>query len=47
MHYLHNNLGIVFRETGLFEEAKREFRIAIKLKPNYMEAIQNLEQLTK
>jgi len=38
----YNNLGTAFAEKGGFEEAIRNFRKAIQIKPNFAEALNNL-----
>lgn len=38
----HNNLGIIFRETGRLEESIASYRKAIELRPKYAEAYCNL-----
>lgn len=41
-HIIHNNLGIVYDTTGRYEEAIAEYREALKLDPDYIEAHNNL-----
>lgn len=38
----HNNLGYVLSEKGFFKEAFQEYEIALKIKPDYREAQQNM-----
>ena len=38
----YNNLGIVFRELGMLEESEDNYNKAIKLKPDYADAYNNL-----
>ena len=41
---LHNNLGVLYSRKSLFSDAKTEFEIAVRLKPEYEIAIRNLEK---
>ena len=43
----HFNLGIVYKEQGLFGDAKEEFKNALKINPNYVQARQALESISK
>lgn len=38
----HNNLGLVYKEKGLFYAAMEEFEKSIELMPNYYKAMNNL-----
>ncbi|MBW2252124.1 MAG: tetratricopeptide repeat protein [Deltaproteobacteria bacterium] len=41
-HFLHNDLGIVYKEKGRLDLAIRHFKKALKLKPGYAPARNNL-----
>lgn len=41
---LHNNLGVLFSKKNLFNKAKAEFEIAVKLRPEYEMARKNLKK---
>jgi tetratricopeptide (TPR) repeat protein len=41
-HRLHNNLGVIYFETGVIGSAIAHFKAAIKLKPDYKDAYYNL-----
>ncbi|MBI1987685.1 MAG: tetratricopeptide repeat protein, partial [Nitrospinae bacterium] len=41
----HNNLGVIYQATGLFDLAQEEFRKAIKIDPTYEPALINLARL--
>ncbi len=50
----HNNLAVAYEKTGLFKEAEKEYKTALKLKPgdmyiqyNYENFKKNLEEFTK
>ncbi len=38
----HNNLGSAYRSRGMFDDAIREYKIAIELNPNHTKAMANL-----
>jgi tetratricopeptide (TPR) repeat protein len=38
----HNNLGVVYKDQERFEDALREFQIALRIEPNYFQAHYNL-----
>jgi len=42
---IRNSLGRAYAKKGMFEEAEREFRIALEMNPHYLEAQQNLNEL--
>ncbi|MFC1622724.1 tetratricopeptide repeat protein, partial [Patescibacteria group bacterium] len=44
-HNIHNNLGDVYGKKGYYEKAIKEFETAIKIKPNYADAMHNLANL--
>ena len=44
---IHNNLGIIFRDTGRLQEAEPCFQQALKIKPDYVEAHINLGVVLK
>lgn len=44
-HLAHNNLGMVFKERGETEAARREFSAAIRIRPDSPDAINNLATL--
>jgi len=39
---IYNNIGIVYHQRGLYQQAENEFLKAVKLNPNYAEAHNNL-----
>ena len=41
----HNNLGIVYEEKGRLKSAEKEYRLALKLNPEFKEARVNLHRL--
>jgi protein O-mannosyl-transferase len=44
-HLAHNNLGMVHKDRGETEAARREFSAAIRTRPDYPEALNNLATL--
>ncbi len=45
--HFHHNIAGVYRRIGRLEDAEREFRAAIDLKPDYGEAYQGLAEMVK
>lgn len=41
----HNNLGVTFAQMNLYNEARREFQLALQINPEYLSAKQNLSLL--
>ncbi|MEQ1919887.1 MAG: tetratricopeptide repeat protein, partial [Elusimicrobiota bacterium] len=41
----HNNLGLAYQEAGRVDEAREEYRIALRLRPDYIKAGVNLRLL--
>ncbi|HYC79095.1 MAG TPA: tetratricopeptide repeat protein, partial [Planctomycetota bacterium] len=41
----HNNLGLIYMQSGDRDRAREQFRAAVRLDPNYDPALQNLERL--
>lgn len=42
---LHNNLGVIYAQQGQIDKAKSEFNTALRMRPSYEAARQNLEKL--
>ena len=40
----HNNMGVIYAQTGNFDKAIAHFREAIRIHPDYSQAIQNLKK---
>ncbi len=43
----HNSLGVVYEDLGMYNEARRQYLIALKLHPRFRPAKANLARLTK
>ncbi len=43
--YIYNNLGVAYENTGQLRKAKQAYQQAVKIKPNYKNAQQNLERV--
>lgn len=42
---IHNNIGIIYFKKGNFNRAVEEFRLSLKINPNYDEAKRNLHKI--
>ena len=45
MSSAHNNLGLIYKESGRYKEAEKEYKEALRIDPKYVDAMNNLAVL--
>jgi tetratricopeptide (TPR) repeat protein len=43
---VHNNIGVIYLDAGLLDQAEKEFRLELLINPGYENALKNLENLS-
>jgi tetratricopeptide (TPR) repeat protein len=45
LRFKHNNLGVTYEKMNRFEDAVREYRLELRIKPDFKTAYDNLKRI--